>query len=64
MPRKPVKKWNPKYTKTSVKMVLQDVLLKRSCGDLTGEDKNIIKEVLMECDKIAQRKEQDKKDEV
>jgi|TARA_R100000353_G_scaffold172250_1_gene137253 hypothetical protein len=64
MPRKPVKKWNPKYTKTSVKMVLQDVLLKRSCGDLTGEDKTIIKEVLMECDKIAQRKEQDKKDEV
>ncbi len=45
-------------------MVLQDVLLKRSCGDLTGEDKTIIKEVLMECDKIAQRKEQDKKDEV
>ena len=64
MPRKPVKKWNPKHTKTSVKMVLQDVLLKRSCGDLTGEDKTIIKEVLMECDKIAQRKEQDKKDEV
>ena len=64
MHRKPVKKWNPKYTKTSVKMVLQDVLLKRSCGDLTGEDKTIIKEVLMECDKIAQRKEQDKKDEV
>ena len=64
MPRKPVKKWNPNYSKTSVRLVLQNILQKKSLGDLTGEDKTFIKEVLMECDKIAQRKEQEQKDEV
>tara|TARA_R100000655_G_scaffold107380_1_gene157770 strand:+ start:140 stop:325 length:186 start_codon:yes stop_codon:yes gene_type:complete len=59
MARKQVKKWNPQYSKTSVRTVLQNVLLKRSFGDLTGEDKNIIKEVLSECDKIALKKIED-----
>tara|TARA_B100001175_G_scaffold272067_1_gene245048 strand:- start:219 stop:410 length:192 start_codon:yes stop_codon:yes gene_type:complete len=60
MARKLVKKWNPNYSKTSVRMALQNAMSKRSYGDLTKQDKDFIQEVLTECDAIAKRKEEEK----
>ena len=57
---KVVKKWNPLYSKTSVRMVLQNTLSKSNYGDTSINEKNFIKEVLEECDKIALKKEQEK----
>jgi len=59
-PKKVVKKWNPLYSKTSVRMVLQNTLSKSNYGDMVVNEKNFIKEVLEECDKIALKKEQEK----
>ena len=59
-PKKVVKKWNPLYSKTSVRMVLQNTLSKSNYGDMVVNEKNFIKEVLEECDKIAKKKEQEK----
>jgi len=59
-PKKVVKKWNPLYSKTSVRMVLQNTLSKSNYGDMVINEKNFIKEVLEECDKIALKKEQEK----
>jgi hypothetical protein len=56
MARKIVKKWNPNYSKTSVRLAIQNALLKRCHEDLTKEDKNFIKEILLECDTIALQK--------
>jgi len=56
MARKIVKKWNPNYSKTSVRMAIQNAMMKRSYGDLTKEDKTFIKEILLECDTIALEK--------
>ena len=58
MARKLVKKWNPNYSKTSVRLAIQNALLKRSYGDLTPEDKSFVKEILAECDQIVLRKEE------
>ena len=60
MARKIVKKWNPQYSKTSVRMVLQNTFAKGIYGGMSVNEKNFIKEVLEECDKIALKKEQEK----
>jgi hypothetical protein len=60
MARKIVKKWNPQYSKTSVRMVLQNTFAKGIYGSMSVDEKNFIKEVLEECDKIALKKEQEK----
>tara|TARA_Y100000389_G_C17161094_1_gene364425 strand:+ start:439 stop:627 length:189 start_codon:yes stop_codon:yes gene_type:complete len=57
MARKTIKKWNPDYSKTSVRTVLQNVLSKKSFGDISGGDKTFIKEVLKELDEIVIRKQ-------
>jgi len=61
MARKIVKKWNPNYSKTSVRMAIQNALQKRGFGDLTREDKTFVKEILTECDTIALQKEEAQK---
>jgi len=53
MARKIVKKWNPKYSKTSVRIALQNALAKRCYGELSKEDKSFIKEILSECDGVV-----------
>ena len=58
MARKIVKKWNPNYSKTSVRMAIQNALSRRSDGDLTREDKTFMQEILTECDTIAKQKEE------
>ena len=58
MARKIVKKWNPKYSKTSVRMAIQNALSKRGFGELSKEDKTFLKEILTECDTIALQKEE------
>ena len=60
MAKKIVKKWNPKYSKTSVRMVLQNTFAKGIYGGMSVNEKNFIEEVLEECDKIAKKKEQEK----
>jgi len=48
---KPIPKWNPKYSKLSVRAALQNALAESSGGgDLSFNDKKIIKQVLTECD--------------
>ena len=63
MARKIVKKWNPNYSKTSVRMAIQNAMMKRSYGDLTKEDKVFVKEILLECDTIALEKLEKKSSE-
>ena len=60
-PKKVVKKWNPLYSKTSVRMVLQNTLSKSNYGDMSINEKNFIKEVLEECDRIYMRKQEQEK---
>ena len=60
MARKPVKKWNPKYNKVWVRTALQNALSKSTYGDIGLDGKNIIKEVLQECDQKAIKEEENK----
>lgn len=54
MPVKKLKKWNPHYTKLSVKIAMQNAFMKEGgFGDLTESEYNIINMVLAECDEIA-----------
>ena len=52
MARKPIYKHNPLYTRTSVRMALQNTLSKTKFGGLEKEDKVFIQEVLIECEKL------------
>ncbi len=52
MARKLVKKYNPSYTKTTVKLALQNTVAKNSFGGLQKEDNTFIMEVLKECEKL------------
>ncbi len=52
MARKPIYKHNPSYTKTTVRMALQNTVSKTRFNGLEKEDKLFIQEVLTECDKI------------
>ena len=61
MAKKIVKKWNPQYSKTSVRMVLQNTFAKGIYGGMSVNEKNFIKEVLEECDKIYMRKQEQEK---
>ena len=60
-PKTKVKKWNPLYSKTSVRMVLQNTLSKSNYGDMSINEKKFIKEVLEECDKIFLSKQEQEK---
>ena len=51
MARQLIKKWNPKYSKTTVRLAIQDVLSKRAYGDISREDKSFVTAILAECDK-------------
>ena len=51
MARKLIKKWNPKYSKTTVRLAIQDVLSKRAYGDISREDKLFVNDLLAECDR-------------
>ena len=54
MARKPIYKWNPLYTKTTVRVALQNVFLSSSfTGELGPDHKKLIGEILAECDKKA-----------
>ncbi len=53
MPRKPVKKWNPKYNKVWVRTAIQNALMKSQYGDIGVEGKRFVKEILAECDRRA-----------
>jgi hypothetical protein len=48
----PVKKWNPRYSKTAVKVAIQNALLRNP--ELQALiSVNIIKDILQECDEWA-----------
>tara|TARA_R100000234_G_scaffold54250_1_gene32491 strand:- start:129 stop:341 length:213 start_codon:yes stop_codon:yes gene_type:complete len=47
---KPIPKWNPKYSKISVRVALQNALSSAGAGYLSPQDKKIINQVLEECD--------------
>ncbi len=46
---KPIPKWNPQYSKISVRVALQNALTEGRCAP-TREHKRIIDQVLAECD--------------
>jgi len=52
MPKKPMKKWNPKYNKTWVRVALQNALSKGQFEAIV-DSKRLVKEVLHECDQRA-----------
>tara|TARA_R100000655_G_C2973932_1_gene190786 strand:- start:196 stop:426 length:231 start_codon:yes stop_codon:yes gene_type:complete len=55
---KKLRKWNPKYTKTSVKVAMQNAFVKvHGLGELTSEQVNVINSVLEECDTIVKDRE-------
>ncbi len=47
---KPIPKWNPRYSKISVRVALQNALTDGGSYDPTREHKRIIDQVLAECD--------------
>jgi|TARA_B110000908_G_C10177914_1_gene414161 hypothetical protein len=47
---KPIPKWNPRYSKISVRVALQNALTDGGAYDPTREHKRIIDKVLAECD--------------
>ena len=58
MARKPIYKHNPSYTKTTVRMALQNTLSKTKFGGLEKGERMFIQEILIECDKIWTAKNQ------
>ncbi len=60
-PKKVVKKYNPSYTRTTVRMSLQNTLSKNRFGGLEKEDNTFIMEVLKECEKIYEQKKSHEK---
>ena len=58
MARKPIYKHNPSYTRTTVRMALQNTLATTKFGGLEKGDKVFIQEILTECHKIWTAKNQ------
>ncbi len=55
---KKIRKWNPKYTKTSVKVALQNAFMEEHGLSNVSEDQNkFITFVLTQCDEVAKKKE-------
>ncbi len=55
---KKLRKWNPKYTKTSVKVAMQNAFMKmEGLGELTSDQVSVINYVLEECDEIVKTRE-------
>jgi len=50
---KPMKKWNPKYSKTAVRVAIQNALMDKPELSFMMNTNVFIKEVLQECDQWA-----------
>ena len=48
---KPMKKWNPRYSKTAVRIAIQNALMEHS--DTWLNEKNFMKQILEQCDQWA-----------
>jgi len=48
---KPMKKWNPKYSKTAVRIAIQNALMDNP--DTWLNEKNFMKQILEQCDQWA-----------
>ena len=57
--RKP--KWNPQYSKHSVRTVLQDIFSRNEPYGITPSSRKLIKEILTLCDEKVLEKEEEAK---
>lgn len=50
---KPVKKWNPRYSKTAVRVAIQNVFTEHSDKTMWVNEKIFMKQILEQCDQWA-----------